>query len=168
MDETTLTLHPVLRRCWMKRGQQRTVPAAGQQRHHHIFGAFNYVTQAVLWLDTTTKDTTSFLNFLEHLMSLLDLTKPVVLVLDNAAYHHSREAEAMLAFYEDDGLIACWLPPYCSDLNPIERFWLHLKGFACANKLFASVSALLDSVRRCLLNQNDLTSSNRFLFLNTS
>ncbi|CAN5732090.1 hypothetical protein BH10CHL1_BH10CHL1_06400 [soil metagenome] len=56
MDETTLTLHPVLRRCWMKRGQQRTVPAAGQQRHHHIFGAFNYVTQEVLWLDTPTKN----------------------------------------------------------------------------------------------------------------
>jgi transposase len=152
----------------MKRGQQRTIPAAGQQRHHHIFAAFNYVTQEVFWLDTATKDTTSFLSFLEHLMPLLEATKPVVLVLDNASYHHSREAEAMLAFYEDDGLIACWLPPYCSDLNLIERFWLHLKGFACANKLFASVSALVDSARTCLLNQNDLTNPDRFLFLKTS
>lgn len=101
-------------------------------------------------------------------MALLDLTKPIVRVLDNASYHPSKEAKAPLAFYEDDGLIACWLPPYCSDLNPIERFWLHLKGFACANKLFASVSALVDSVRLCLLNQNDRTGSNRFLFLNTS
>jgi hypothetical protein len=27
------------------------------------------------------------------------------------------------------------LPPFCSDLNPIERFWLHRKNVACANKL---------------------------------
>jgi hypothetical protein len=28
-----------------------------------------------------------------------------------------------------------WLPTYCSDLNPIERFWRHFKDLACANKL---------------------------------
>jgi transposase len=74
----------------------------------------------------------------------------------------------MLAFCEDDGLIACWLPPYCSDLNPIERFWEHLKAFACANKLFAFISELVASARRCLCNQNDFASPDRFLFLNTS
>jgi len=102
----------------MKRRQQRMIPAAGQQKHHHIFAAFNYLTQTVIWLEAGKKDTTAFLCFLEHLMRSLDSTKPVVLVLDNASYHHSAEAEAMLAFFEDDGLIACWLPPYCSELNP--------------------------------------------------
>lgn len=74
----------------------------------------------------------------------------------------------MLAFFEDDGLLPCWLPPYCSELNPIERFWAHLKAFACANKLFASVAALVDSARFCLRIQNDRVSPHRFLFLNTS
>lgn len=167
MDETTLSLHPILRRCWMKRGQQRTIPAAGQQQHHHIFAAFNFVTQEMLWTEAERKQTDSFLLFLEHFMQSIDPTKPAVLVLDNASYHHSAEAEAMLAFFEDDGLIPCWLPPYCSDLNPIERFWEHLKAFACANKLFASVSALVDSARSCLRNQNNFASPDRFLFLNT-
>ena len=167
MDETTLSLHPLLRRCWMKRGQQRTIPAAGQQQQHHLFAAFNLVTQAVIWTEAEQKNTAAFLRFLEHLMRSVDPTLPVVLLLDNASYHHSAEAEAMLAFFEDDGLIACWLPPYCSDLNPIERFWEHLKAYACANKLFASLSALLDSARSCLRNQNDFASSDRFLFLNT-
>ena len=167
MDETTLTLHPILRKCWMKRGRQRRIPAAGQQKHHHIFAAYNHLTQEVIWIDAETKNTATFLQFLEHFMATIDPTKPVVLVLDNASYHHSSEAEAMLACFEEDGLIACWLPPYCSDLNPIERFWEHLKGFACANKLFASVMALIESARRCLHNQNDLTCPDRFLFLKT-
>jgi hypothetical protein len=152
----------------MKRGQQRTIPAAGQQKQHHIFAAFNYLTQAVIWLEAEKKNTACFLLFLEHFLQSVDPSKPLVLVLDNAAYHHSEEAEAMLAFFAEDGLLACWLPPYCSDLHPIERFWAHRKAFACANKLFASVMVLVDSARRCLHNQNDFAAPDRFLFLNTS
>ncbi len=167
MDETTLTLHPVLRKCWMKRGEQRSVPAAGQQQHHHIFGAYNHVTGEVIWLDAEAKNTDAFIHFLEHFMATIDPSLPTVLLLDNASYHHSYAAEAALACFEDDGLISCWLPPYCSDLNPIERFWGHLKSFACANKLFASVTELVASARRCLDNQNNFVATERFLFLNT-
>lgn len=84
MDETTLSLQPLLRRCWMKRGQQRTVPAAGQQKHFHLFAAFNLVTQTVIWLEAEQKNTATFLLFLEHLMRAVDTTRPVVLLLDNA------------------------------------------------------------------------------------
>ena len=167
MDETTLTLHPILRKCWMKRGEQLRIPAAGQQQLHHIFGAYNHLTGEVVWTDSKSKNTDAFIQFLEHFMTTIDSSLPTVLLLDNASYHHSRAAEATLAFFEDDGLISCWLPPYCSDLNPIERFWGHLKGFACANTLFSSVSELVRSVALCLTNQNDFSSSDRFLFLIT-
>lgn len=167
MDESTLTLHPILRKCWMKRGKQRRIPAAGKQQLHHLFAAYDYMTGQVFWTDAQTKNSEAFLSFLEALMPQVSASLPVVLVLDNASYHHSATAEAALACFEDDGLIPCWLPPYCSDLNLIERFWEHLKAFACANKLFASVRALLDSVRRCLVAQNDFTSSDRLLFLKT-
>lgn len=168
MDETTLSLHPVLRKCWMKRGQQKRIPAAGQQRLQHLFGAYNWRTNEVVWLATEHKNTDAFIRFLEHFMRTVQTGKPLVLVLDNASYHHSAPAEATLACFEADGLITCWLPPYCSDCNPIERFWAFLKGVACANKLFASLPALLTSVSACLRNQNDFACPNRFLFLNTS
>ena len=64
-------------------------------------------------------------------------------------------------------MIPFWLPPYCSELNPIERFWGHLKSFACDNKLFASVTELVASAHRCLDIQNDLYDSHRSLFLKT-
>lgn len=167
MDETTLTLHPILRKCWMKRGEQRRVPAAGQQKLYHIFGAYNYATDEIIWTESAKKNTDSFIEFLEHFMASIDPNLPLVLVLDNASYHHSAAAEAALAYFAEDGLMPCWLPPYCSDLNPIERFWGHLKTFACADKLFASIDCLIQSVRRCLETQNMAHSSDRFLFLNT-
>lgn len=167
MDEVTLMLHPVLRKAWMKRGRQMAIPAAGQQQHAHFFGAYNWATDEVIWLDAPKKNTQTFTAFLEHFMQRVQGDKPIVLVMDNASYHHSAAAEAALAFFEDDGLISCWLPPYCSELNPIERFWRHLKDFACANKLFASVLDLVASAVNCLLAQNDFNNSERFLFLKT-
>lgn len=151
----------------MKRGEQQRIPAAGQQQLHHIFGAYNYATGEVIWTESAQKNTAAFIVFLEHLMASVDPTLPVVLVLDNASFHHSAAAEAALAYFAEEGLLPCWLPPYCSVLNPIERFWGHLKAFACADKLFASLDDLLHSVRQCLATQNMAHSPERFLFLNT-
>lgn len=68
----------------MKRGQQRTIPAAGQQQQHHLLAAFALVTQEVLWTEAERKQTDSFLLFLEHFMQSIDPTKPAVLL---ATYH---------------------------------------------------------------------------------
>jgi transposase len=68
------------------------------------------------------KNSVTFCLFIEYLMQSIPEGKPIVLVLDNASYHHSQVSQAMLAYYEDRAMVF-WLPPYCSDLNPIERFW---------------------------------------------
>jgi len=58
-----------------------------------------------------------------------------------------------------------FLPKYCSQLNPIERFWKYLKSSACANKLFPNMDALIVSVEKVLLQQNDIHSPSRFMLL---
>ena len=98
-------------------------------------------------------------------MNSVSSDKPIVYVLDNASYHHSKQSEAMIAYYEDSSW-AYWLPPYCSDLNPIERFWKHLKDLACANRLYQDISEVVNSVVNVLIAQNDFDSSERFLFQN--
>jgi hypothetical protein len=55
-----------------------------------------------------------------------------------------------------------WLPTYCSDLNPIERFWRHLKDLACANKLQGNIENMMCTVNKVLSEQNDLNSCLRF------
>jgi len=151
----------------MKRGKQLRIPAPGQQKLHHIFGAYNWRTDQTVWLGCEKKNTKTFVEFLEHFTASVITDRPVVLVLDNASYHHSAGAEAALALCEEEGVIIFWLPPYCSDLNPIERFWGFLKEWACANKLFASVLDLLASASNCLHNQNNLLSPDRFVFSKT-
>ena len=150
----------------MKRGNQKRIAAPGPARWHHLFGAYNWRTDEVITMPAEKKNTESFCLFIQYLMALASSDLPVVIVLDNASYHHSYVSEALLAFYEDQAIVF-WLPPYCSDLNPIERFWKHLKEKACANRLFKTIAEMIDSVDKVLAIQNDLTHSDRFLFSKT-
>jgi hypothetical protein len=65
----------------------------------------------------------------------------------------------------EDRLMPMFLPKYCSQLNPIERFWKYLKATACAKKLFADMDVLLTSVKTVLAIQNNTGASPRFTFL---
>lgn len=150
----------------MKRGKQKRIATPGKQKLHHLIGAYNWRTGEIIYLFCEQKNTDAFCHFLEHLMETIPADKPIVYVLDNASYHHSHVSEAMIAYYEDRAW-AFWLPPYCSDLNPIERFWKHLKAKACANRLFGHIDEVVNSVVNVLTTQNDFASSERFLFQTT-
>jgi transposase len=150
----------------MKRGKQKRIATPGQQKWHHLIGAYNWRTGEVIYTTCERKNSQAFCQFLEHLMNTVTSDKPIVYVLDNASYHHSKISEAMIAYHEDRSW-AFWLPPYCSELNPIERFWKHLKAKACANRLFHDIEEVVDSVVNVLDSQNDFESSERFLFQKT-
>ena len=74
-------------------------------------------------------------------MNTIPQHQKVVLVLDNASYHRSYASLAALALFEER-LRVIWLPKYCPFLNPIERFWLHLKTLAAANHLHHDINDL--------------------------
>ena len=112
-------------------------------------------------MPASKKNGDAFVAFLDTLVQQVPDARPILLVLDNASYHHSRMAEAGFALFENR-VMPFFLPAYCSNLNPIERFWRHLKDSTCANKLFPSMEALVDSVVTNLERQNDRSNSDRF------
>ncbi|MBS0624118.1 MAG: transposase [Verrucomicrobia bacterium] len=48
-----------------------------------------------------------------------------VLILDNASFHQSEESKKLV---EAAGCKLMFLPPYSSDLNPIEKCWTNIKA----------------------------------------
>lgn len=164
MDESTIGWLPVLVACWMKRGCQKQIATPGQQQWRHLFGAYNWVTDEIVYQVTHKRNSESFITFLDYLVQQHSGERPLVLVLDNGSIHHSFASQAAFAVLEDC-LVPVFLPKYCSQLNPIERFWKYLKSSACANKLFPNMDALIISVERILLQQNDILSTARFMLL---
>lgn len=62
-------------------------------------------------------------------------------------------------------LLVIWLPKYSPFLNPIERFWLHFKQFAVANRLHRWLDDLNQTVAEVMTDQNTLDHPNRLRLL---
>ncbi len=165
MDEVSLDLEPPLHACWMKQGQQKIVPALqpGTKKHRHILGAYSWNTDNIAWKVTDWKNSQTFLAFIEYLLVECYPTGRIILVMDNVSYHKSATVLAALSLFEHR-LLLLWLPPYCPELNLIERYWKHLKDLTCANKLYNSIEEVVASAEYMLSQQNTPTSNLRLTF----
>lgn len=137
----------------MKKGQQLRIPAAKSATERvHIFGGLNAYDDTLVYTFAANRNSDGFVAWLEHLMFEVYSKATVYLVLDNASFHKSAVAMAAVSLFEDR-LQLFWLPAYSPQLNPIERYWRHLKQQACGNHLFTSLQELHDSLRTQLALQ---------------
>ena len=116
-------------------------------------GRWNWLTDRVHALPVARKNSGSFGDFIEWLCLTVFPEEPLVLVLDNVSYHHSRPIRALLSLLEPRVQVI-WLPAYSPDMNPIERYWRHLKDHVYANRLFLSQDHLLPHINVWLDIQN--------------
>ena len=119
-----------------------------------------------------TMNSTRFILFLKQLRG--DAGKPIIVVVDNARYHHSKETQAFIAAQEgsDQGTITlaflpayspelnrstitlAFLPAYSPELNPDEQVWNHLKArlgklpIASKEVMKRSVLSILRSIQK--------------------
>ena len=147
----------------MKRGQQKKIATPGTQKRWHVFGAYRWEDDTLTWTTDKRRNSLAFIAFLEHLFVKRYPTGFFILVLDNASIHKSAASLAALSLFEHRVKVI-WLPPYCSTLNPIERFWRYLKDQVCIDKLFPNMDDLRQAVEDQLVLQNNCQGSNRFSF----
>ena len=162
MDETTLSLHPPLRCCWMKKGTQKKIDTPGQQQSVHIFGGYDWQSDQVHAIHHPKRNSEGFCRFLDYLLEIYAQQK-VILVMDNARIHTSKMSQAALALYTEQ-LQVVSLPKYCPFFNPIERFWQHFKTLVNANRLHACLEDLISCAEDHLNWQNNMQNELRFTF----
>ena len=85
---------------WTLRGVRPTIPAAGTNQKLCLYGSFNYRTGQVHYLIHPRKNAERFKQFLDQLL-FRHRARQVILVLDNATYHRTREILDVLAEHED-------------------------------------------------------------------
>jgi transposase len=142
-DESRLQLLPLLRAMWQWAGQQVRVPTPGTNVTRALFGALNIRTGRWVYLVRERMRTDDFLAFLEYLLVAYP-TGPILLIVDNFSSHTAHAVTAWLPAHPR--LQLCYLPKYCSHLNPVERIWLRLKNSVAANRLYGSMQLLLETV----------------------
>ena len=147
----------------MKQGEQKGIPATkpGTKLKFHIFGGYDWESDQVTWTMAETKNSETFIVFLEELLLRQYPDQPATLVMDNDSYHKSALVMAFLSLFEHRVRIV-WLPPYCSHLNSIERYWRHLKDVVAANRLAESLEVLRLSAEKTPVRQNQPDSESGF------
>jgi transposase len=86
-----------------------------------------------------------FLNFLKQLLRHRRKDRKILVVVDNARWHHAKKIQPWLK--EHRRIIQLeFLPPYSPDLNHIERVWKLTRKLCTHNRYFPEFSGLVDTL----------------------
>jgi transposase len=107
-----------------KKGETHAVTAK-RGRRLNVIGAMlssGKLVMAKLW------QTINGVWFFAFLMAMLDkVSKPLVVILDNASIHTAKKLQPYWDLLEEKGMRFYFLPPYSPELNRIELLWHKMK-----------------------------------------
>ena len=109
---------------WGKRGETPVIRDSGSRFGVKLISAVSPRGDLFFECIEDTMNSERFIQFLEHLRS--DANAPILVIVDNARYHHSKKVKAFLDENRGNIMIA-FLPPYTPELNPDEQVWNHAK-----------------------------------------
>lgn len=110
------------------------------------FGAVNVQTGRLVTAFEPKFNADSFERFLKKLLKHRSRNKRMVVIVDNARYHHARALHTFLRRHRKT-LTLLFLPPYSPELNPIERVWKLTRRLATHNRHFSTLDGVVDAVQ---------------------
>ena len=157
-DESEALTHPYLAHAWAKQGADLRVSAPGQAAKVAMLGVFDWARRDLVVRTSRTKRSSDFIALLEELDRRWgprpgELTRPVVLVLDNGPIHTSKATRAALA-ERAHWLTVEWLPKYAPELNDIEPTWRDLKRHHLAHQTFTGPDDLARAIHDVVTKLN--------------
>jgi transposase len=112
-----------------------------------VFGAVRIMDGCLVTRQESVFDAVTFQSFLCQLVRHRRKGHILVLMVDNARWHHANYLQPWL--YEHRHVLHLdFLPPYSPELNPIERVWKLTRYICTHNRYFPTLEDLLTVVRR--------------------
>ncbi len=159
MDESRFGLHTVVKRCWGLPGARVIKPFAQRFEWEYLYGAIDIITGEPVFCHLPTVSCEGVWRFLEEVVATEPGAHHVVL-WDGAGFHQQPNAGDP-EWFSLAKVHVLKLPPYCPELNPVEKVWDQLKDAVC-NRVFESVEALreglLPKLKEFWENPSGLTS----------
>lgn len=146
-DEIDLALLPTITRCWCKRGHQRKIETPRKNQKRYGAGLIHWVSGKLYWATSDHKDNALFRAVLSQVLDPMkeEKERKLYVVIDNYRIHFAMPVLALLAAHADQ-IELVTLPTYSPQLNPVERFWKHLRRKVTHNAFFQTIDRLLDAV----------------------
>ena len=168
LDESGFNLHLAPTRCWSEVGHTpvQDVPA-NRGRNVSLLMCISKDGIEGYVLRDGPFNTESYLDFVNDLAARFPevANGDVTLVMDNVAFHHSRD---VTAFFNDNGIRFMFLPSYSPDLNPIENVFGTIKARFRRGGVVRTTAELGDRIERTIQEvENDLEFQRYFDHMRT-
>lgn len=111
-------------RVWVKKGQNKFIPANTGRAHLNLNGAYNPHQGEVVIHESETINAETTIELFKKLLDRYKGKKKILAICDNAPYYRSKKVKA---FLWDSRIQLEFLPPYSPNLNLIERLWKMMK-----------------------------------------
>ena len=123
---------------YYKRGEQKRLEQTKRRgRRLSIIGLFQHEISFVYGLVIGGVDRKAYIKMMESEAQSASQSKRIrVIVQDNGPIHRCHEVQQLWSKWESEGLYILFLPTYCSEMNPIELEWQHLKEDELAGQMF--------------------------------
>jgi putative transposase len=130
--------------------QEQTVKTYGSRVS--ILGIWQQEKQFEYALVQSGFDSNSYIQVMDWIAKKAAITlattgKITVIVQDNGSIHTSKLSRQQTERWAELGLIIFFLPPYCSEMNPIEGEWHQLKTHEIAGRMFDNEYDLAIAIR---------------------
>jgi DDE superfamily endonuclease len=146
-DECHFKLTLTIIRAWFLKGSFPEIKSPTDRFKMSVFGALGVNGQLILD-QSEIFNAVTFQNFLEKIVieATVGVTddcrkKKILVVLDNARYHHAKIIQPWLEEMKDV-IELFFLPPYSPDLNAIEMLWKKTRRAVTHNRFFESLDNL--------------------------
>lgn len=126
---------------WSLKGHQPEIFTYGGRKRQHLIGAVEPLEGNLHVAFSEMLKASQFQHYLEELLVRYPAPKKLIMVLDNARAHHSKDLKPFLDANKDR-LELVFLPPYSPDLNPMEWFWKFLRKIVTHNTFFPTFKDL--------------------------
>jgi len=122
------------------RGEQKRLEQTKRRgRRLSIIGFFQPLISFIYGLVIGGVDRKSYIQMMVHVAQEAQKAGRIrVIVQDNGPIHRCKEVQKLWTKWENMGLYIFFLPPYCSEMNPIELEWQwqHLKKDELCGQIF--------------------------------
>lgn len=113
-----------------------------ERQTYYLYGVIEPKTGNSFFYEESHLDTECFEKFLQQFSQSFP-EELHILQVDNAPFHKAKN------LILPENIVLLFQPSYCPELNPIKRFWQHLKSFL-SWRLFTALDDLRAKVREIL------------------
>lgn len=148
-DEAGFSLKPVVPYAWQPIGQSVELPADKRDRLN-VLGFLSPTNQSFFHRVEHTVTSQTVIEAFDRFCAQCPDTRLRLVFLDNASIHHTPEFIAKQDQWLASGVMVGYLPPYCPELNLIERLWHHIKHLWLPLGVYTSMATLRSALNEIL------------------